>query len=266
MGSYRAEDAKSYEYQGADTFRLTKPGERAQVVFLYSDEASIDGFACHRLENASHYTFVVDCARNPKDDISKCPACAAGDTISTRVFVRMLDLASGKVLIWDKPASFRKTLAGFIHYFNPLYKQKYEITREGSGLETRYQFQSIGDSGISPEQFAELIEKATEAVQNYVRPAEKYQEIKARCENSVAEASKEQVNVSSGQQSAWGQPPQQQNGWGQPPQQSSPQQNGWGQPPQQSAPQQGGWGQPPQQQNGWPQPPQVSWQNNPGNN
>lgn len=256
MGRYNATEAKTMEYQGADTFRL-QPGARSKVVFLYTDEQSIDGWACHRLENASHYTFTIDCARGPKDPIDKCPGCADGAPVYTRVLVRLLEVETGKILIWDKPASFRKELAAKMRYFNPLYTKVFEITRNGSGLNTRYDMQSLeGSSNITEEQYAELVQKAEDACNNYVRPADKYEEIKVRCEQGEAE----QVQVTDNGQANWGQPQQgwgqpQQGGWGQPPQgqpqQGAPQnQQGWGQPPQQ-----GGWGQPPQQ-GGWGQPPQ----------
>lgn len=275
MGRYNATEAKTMEYQGADTFRL-QPGARSKVVFLYTDEQSIDGWACHRLENASHYTFTIDCARGPKDPIDKCPGCADGAPVYTRVLVRLLEVETGKILIWDKPASFRKELAAKMRYFNPLYAKVFEITRNGSGLNTKYDMQSLeGSSNITEEQYAELVQKAEDACNNYVRPADKYAEIKVRCE----QGEEEQVQVTDNSQANWGQPqqgwgqPPQQGGWGQPPQGQPPQnvpqnQQGWGQPPQQNQqgwaqqpPQQGqpqaqqGWGQPPQQ-GGWGQPPQ----------
>lgn len=278
MARYTAEESKAMEYQGADTFRIEKDGGRAQVVFLYTNEASVDGWSCHRLPGANFYTYTVDCPRGPKDPIEKCPACQAGEALSTRVFVRMLDLATGKVMIWDKPASFRKDIAGFMHYFNPLYKQKYEITRTGTGLNTKYNFQSIGDSGIDEAKYQELVNQANEVCDAYVRPIDKYEEVKARSEAAQAE----QVQVEgqqgqSSQQNAWGQnqAPQQgwggqpQNGWGAPPptQNQAPQQ-GWGasqnQTPQQP-PQQNGWTQQPPQQNGWGATPQGAWSNNPQN-
>lgn len=284
MARYTAEESKAMEYQGADTFRIEKDGGRAQVVFLYTNEASVDGWSCHRLPGANFYTYTVDCPRGPKDPVEKCPACQAGEALSTRVFVRMLDLATGKVMIWDKPASFRKDIAGFMHYFNPLYKQKYEITRTGTGLNTKYNFQSIGDSGIDEAKYQELVNQANEVCDAYVRPIDKYEEVKARSE--AAQAEQVQVEGQQGQpsqQNAWGQnqAPQQgwggqpQNGWGAPPstQGQAPQQ-GWGAPqnqppqnqsPQNQSPQQNGWTQQPPQQNGWGATPQGAWSNNPQN-
>ena len=279
MGAYSANEAKSYEFQGADTFRIEKSGDRAQVVFLYTDKNSIDGYACHRLMNASHYTYVVDCARGPKDELDVCPACKDGAPISNRILVKVLDLNSNKVVIWDKPSSFRKTLEGFIYYFPCLYKQKYEITREGQKLDTKYQFQSIGDSGITEEQFQEYCEQAEEAISNYVRPADKYLEIKARVEASLeaagpengAEAPANNIWNNAPAQSGWSQPaPPQNNGWGAPPAQGN-----WSQAPQPAAPQaqapqapvqSGGWGAP--VQGNWSQAPQGNgaWSQNPPTN
>ena len=290
MARYTAEESKSMEYQGAETFRIEKDGGKAQVVFLYTDEKSVDGWSCHRLPGANYYTYTVDCPRGPKDGVDKCPACTAGEPLSTRVFVLMLDITTGKVMIWDKPASYRKEITGLMSYFKPLYKQKFEITREGTGLNTKYRTMPIGDSGLTEAQYKEFVAKANEVCNDYVRPIDKYEEIKAR--SVAAQAEQVQVEAQQGQQApqqnAWGQnmPPQGQAGWGAPqgqPQQQwgapqgQPQQGGWGapqnqapqnMPPQNQAPQgqQGGWapqGQP--QQSGWGAAPNGAWQNNPQN-
>lgn len=283
MARYTAEESKSMEYQGAETFRIENDGGKAQVVFLYTDEKSVDGWSCHRLPGAHFYTYTVDCPRGPKDDVDKCPACKAGEQLSTRVFVLMLDVNSGKVMIWDKPASYRKEITSLMSYYNPLYKQKFEITREGTGLNTKYRTMPIGDSGLTEKQYKDFLAKANEVCDSYVRPIEKYEEIKAR--SLAAQAEQVQVdNQKDGnpQQSAWGQnmPPQggQQNwggapqgnqqGWGAAPQQ------GWGSQPQQAqpsqqAPQQApqpsgqqGWA-PQGSQPGWGAAPNGAWQNNP---
>lgn len=288
MARYTAEESKSMEYQGAETFRIEKDGGKAQVVFLYTDETSVDGWSCHRLPGANYYTYTVDCPRGPKDDVDKCPACKAGEPLSTRVFVLMLDVATGKVMIWDKPASYRKEITSLMNYYKPLYKQKFEITREGTGLNTKYRTMPIGDSGLTEEQYKEFLDKANEVCNDYVRPIDKYDEIKAR--SVAAQAEQVQVDAQQGQQApqqnAWGQnmAPQgapQQNGWGG--MQQAPQQGGWapqgqqttqqwgpqGQ-PQNQAPQNqpGGWapqGQQAPQQNGWNSAPNGAWQNNPQN-
>ena len=291
MARYTAEESKAMEYQGAETFRIEKDGGRAQVVFLYTDAASIDGWAVHRLPGANLYTYTVDCPRGPKDPIDNCPACKAGEALSTRIFVRMLDLSTGKVMIWDKPASFRQTIVGFMHYFPCLYKQKYEITRTGTGLNTKYNFQSIGDSGIDEKQYAELIAQCDEVCGNYVRPIEKYEEVKARSEAAQNEAVQVDNQQGGAPQGAWGQnqaPSYSQNqNWGQQQNFQQPAQN-WGQQQNFQQPAQG-WGQTNQNQQpaqnqqsaqnfqnnspqgqpsanqGWGQAPQGAWTQNPQN-
>lgn len=271
MGIYKASEARQHEFQGADTFRLGKSGDRAQVVFLYTDKDSIDGYTCHRLTNAKFYTYTVDCCKAEK---GSCPACDDNVQQSNRIFVKMLDLTNNKVVIWDRASNFRETLEGFIHYFNPLYGQKYEITKNGEKLKTTYSFQSIGDSGLSEEEYKAYLAKADETIETYVRPAESYDDVKARVETSKANAVEPTPTAS-----AWGAPPQTQGGWGSP----APQQNngGWGAQPsapvqpsaptpapvQPSAPQTG-WGQPaPQAQPAnnapWGNAPQGAWTQNP---
>ena len=242
MAKYQANQASSMEAAGGQGFRITKDGERVRVVFLYDGPESIDGWGCHRYARPSGYTVTMDCPRTPKDPIDDCPACKAGDQLYTRIFVRMLNLNTNEVVIWDRASSFRRDLTGFMQYFNPLYSKVYEITRRGSGLQTQYQYQSLDDSGITPEKYAELVAQADAKAADYVRPVEQYVSIKSEWEN--AKKNSEEVNVQAPQSAnagAWGPPAQ--GAWGQSSQQ--PPQAQWGQAPQNNPAPQGQWGQSP---------------------
>lgn len=244
MAKYTAESANSYESSGGDSFRLQKDGDKARVVFLYAGPDSIDGWACHRFQRGQRgFTYTVDCPRSPKDPLDKCPACVDGHALYTRIMVRMLDLNTNKVTVWDRASSFRKDLLGFMEYFNPLYSKVYEITRRGSGLQTQYQYQSLNDSGITAEQYEEYVKQADEAAASYIRPIDQYQTILGQCKAAAEQEAQEGVQVDSGaaQGQAWGAPPQGQ-AWGQ-----APQAGGWGAPPRMApapTPQNGGWGAP----------------------
>lgn len=277
MAKYTAESAVSFESSGGDSFRLQKDGDKARVVFLYAGPESIDGWACHRFQRGQRgYTYTVDCPRSPKDPLDACPACADKQALYTRIMVRMLNLATGKVTIWDRASSFRKDLVGFMEYFNPLYSKVYEITRRGSGLQTQYSYQSLNDSGLTPEQYEEYVKQADEEASNYVRPIEQYQTILGQCAAAAEEEAKEGVQVDNSQgawgqppmQGAWGQPPQAQGQWGQPPQapwnQQAPAQipmpNGT---PVQTPPPAPATQTPPPAQGQWGQPAQGNWGQNP---
>lgn len=257
MARYSATEQSAYESGGSTGFRLEKDGSKARVIFLYEGPESIDGWACHRFQmGARGYTVTVDCPRQSKDPIEKCPACQDGQQLYTRLFVRMYNLDQNKVEVWDRASGFRTELLGQMAYFNPLYSKIYEITRHGSGLQTRYQLQPLNDSGLTPEQYAEYVKLAEEVAEDIVKPIESYQTTLARALAAKKQDAEEEVKVDSNQaaQGAWGQPPQ--GAWGQPPQQQwgqPPAQGAWGQPPQQQAPSQTppqsapqGWGQPPQ--------------------
>lgn len=279
MAKYEASQVGSFESTRGNTFRLEKDGDKIRVVFLYADPHSIDGWACHRFQKPTGYTHVVDCPRSPKDPLDKCPACADKNQLYTRIFVRMLNLTTNEVTIWDRASSFRKDLTGFMEYFNPLYGKIYEITRRGSGLQTQYTYQSLGDSGITEEKYKELLVRADEVANDYVRPIDSYQTVLADWQSAKDQEAKDAVNVAPAGQpqapGAWGAQPQgypqapgyppqgypQATAPGYPPQQPQgyqpqPQQPpaGYpvdGQPPAQQPPA-GNWGQPPQS---WGQPP-----------
>lgn len=277
MAKYTAAEQSVYESSGVQGFRLEKDNDKARVIFLYEGPESIDGWACHRFQiGQKGYTVSVDCPRSKNDPIEKCPACADNMQLYTRLFVRMFNLNTNKVEIWDRASGFRTELLGMMQYFNPLYGKVYEITRHGSGLQTKYQYQSLNDSGITPEQYAEYVKECDKLTEEYVKPIDSYMSVKQRWEASKNQAAEEEVKVNNGApaQGAWGQP--QQGAWGN--QAPAPQQ-GWGQAPPQGytappapqtpqAPPQQGWGQAPQQPpqapptqapQAAPQAPQQGW-------
>lgn len=282
MAKYSASEASARESSSGGGFRIAKDGEKAKVIFLYAGPESIDGWACHRFGKPNGYTYILDCPRGPKDPLEDCPACKAGEQIYTRLFVRMLNVTTGEVTVWDRASSFRKDLLGFMDYFNPLYSVVYEITRHGSGLDTKYQFQSLpGESGMTEEQYKKYVEEADKKATDMMRPIDQYLAIKKECEEAEKQAKAESVNVQGANpQGAWGTPPQgawgapgqapwqgnnqvppaQQGGWGQAPMQQTPPQ---AQPNQNTPPQQGNWGAPADQQppQNWGQPPQAWGQN-----
>lgn len=281
MAKYNASAAASMESSGGGGFRLAKDNDKAKVVFLYAGPESIDGWACHKFTKPNGFTYTLDCPRAPKDPLEKCPACQAGEQLYTRIFVRMLNVDTGEVTIWDRASSFRKDLIGWMNYFNPLYKVVYEITRHGTGLDTKYQYQSLpGESGMTEEQYNEYVKQAEDKTVEFLRPIDTYLSVKNEVESAEKQAAEEGVNVQNnaapagawgapGQTPGWGAPnqnwgaaPGAPGAWGAPAQAQTPQNNapaqapaqGWGQAPAQNttAPQGNApaWGQAPQ---GWGQ-------------
>lgn len=276
MAKYSADTASALEMGGGAGFRLKSDNEKARVVFLYEGPSSIDGWAVHRFTKPNGATTVVDCPRSPKDPVDMCPACKAHAQLYTRIYVRMLNLATNEVTVWDRAASFRKDLTGFMEYFNPLYSKVYEITRRGSGLQTTYTYQSLNDSGLTKEQYEEYSARADEFASTLIRPSDSFENVYQDWLAAKEAAENEQVNV--GQQAApgaWGPAPgaAAPGNWGQAPQAPAPQAGGWGQAP--AAPPAGNWGQAPTQAppaapapqsappaGNWGQPPQ-GWGQNP---
>lgn len=265
MARYTAQEQSAYESSGVQGFRLEKDGDRARVVFLYAGPESIDGWACHRFQiGTKGYTVTMDCPRTSADPIEKCPACKAGEQLYTRLFVRLYNLNTNKVEIWDRASGFRTELVAKMAYFNPLYSKVFEITRQGSGLQTKYNFQSLNDSNFTQEQYEEYVKQAEEVADSYVKPIDSYQSLLQRSQASKEQAAQEAVQVNPTQAAnnawappaqgtpMWGQAPAQNQSWGQAPAQAPAQVTppqatpGWGQAP-------AGWGQAPAQNQTAPQ-------------
>lgn len=68
----------------------------------------------------------------------ECPGCAEGNRASVRYLVNALDVVEGKVIPLVLPKTAAQIVLKKYERYNTLLDRDYEITRDGTGLETTY--------------------------------------------------------------------------------------------------------------------------------
>lgn len=121
-------------------FSLKNDGEEAYVRFVANTTDDFNIVQVHEVDSGN-YKRKVNCLREAKDPIDKCPFCETGiSPVRQKFFVYLVkytfDQSTGNVaatpMIWERPTSFASDLASKITtYGAPLSNHVFKITRHG---------------------------------------------------------------------------------------------------------------------------------------
>lgn len=110
----------------------------------------------------------VNCLRDPREPLDKCPLCAMGEKVKQKCFIKMIqydDMGVGKAVVWDRPAGvYVPKLKSYMDNYGPLSNIMCKIVRHGSGLDTTYDI----IPNINPQVYNEAnFPKNTNAFNNF---------------------------------------------------------------------------------------------------
>lgn len=122
-----------------------KPDSEAIVRFAYSSNDEYELRTVHEVQINGKYNR-VHCLRTPWEPVDKCPLCKAENRPQTRFFVRLIEYVKDETgnikavaKVWDRPASFAKTLTSYLQEYGDLGQVVFKVKRRGSGLDTTYE-------------------------------------------------------------------------------------------------------------------------------
>ena len=126
-------------------FVLKNDGDEAIVRFMHQSPADFEGYTVHNVTIGGKNRKIKCLRDSVKDPIDNCPLCKAGKPIQDRMFVHLLEYVKdeqGNIValprVWERPASFNKTLIDSINEYGPLEETIYKIKRNGTGQSTTY--------------------------------------------------------------------------------------------------------------------------------
>lgn len=137
---------------------LKADGDSIIVRFPYRSINDIEINETHLviLPSGNRYGTRIECTG---DD--KCPLCAQGEKIQSRVFVKgiiyVVDKATNQVKllngVWDRPSAFADIeLSALLQDYGDLTRYLFKIRRAGSGTATRYTIAPVLDTNVyNPE-------------------------------------------------------------------------------------------------------------------
>lgn len=141
MGRVRYDEVDKYGGQGgAGFFSLKDDGDSAKVRFLYSGVDDIEAFAVHEIKGEDGRKRYVNCLRDYRDPIDKCPFCREKKQTQVKLFIPIYNVDEDKVQIWERGKKFvQKMVSVCSRYSNsntPLCAYEFDIERSGKKGDT----------------------------------------------------------------------------------------------------------------------------------
>ena len=159
MGRFSYEEADHYGSNGGGSyFKLSNDGDVARVRLLGYTMDDFPGYACHEVMIGDSRR-VVNCLREYKDPVDKCPFCAAKKKVVAKLYIPLFNIDANEVQVWERGKSFFKILSGYITRHKNVVRFVTEIERSGKAgsTSTTYQlYEAVDDEpddSISLEDF-----------------------------------------------------------------------------------------------------------------
>jgi len=152
-------------------FTLRDDGDEAVVRFMHDNTSTFDIVACHSINIDGKYR-KVNCIRDPREPLDRCPFCNNGIKIENRFFIHLIQydkdqngniVASAK--IWERSLAYAKQLANLIQEYGPLSDCIFKVRRDGAkgSMDTKYQIMFASPQVYRPD----LYPKRPELFENY---------------------------------------------------------------------------------------------------
>lgn len=124
-----------------------QPGERAIVRFAIESDNDFDIYTLHTVENAEKKQMKVDCIRDLRDTVDKCPFCKNNIKIEQKCYIKLIRYYQNsdgtftpKAQVWERNvrSSIVNDLRNYLNDYGDLSAIVCAITRTGTGLDTKY--------------------------------------------------------------------------------------------------------------------------------
>lgn len=165
MARFRYSDADKYgSGSGTRFFSLKDDKDTAQVRFMYSSVDDIECFAVHQLDvkGEAFKKRYVNCLREYRDPLDKCPFCAAKMGTRVKLMVPLYNVDTETVQLWDKGKKFINQLTSLCGRYSsadtPLCAHIFEIERNGKAKDqsTTYSIYEISKDDTILEDLPEV--------------------------------------------------------------------------------------------------------------
>lgn len=128
-------------------FSLKNDGDEAIVRIMHDSINDFDILTTHQISEDGKYRGRVSCLRTPREDISKCPLCAANAPVQQRMYIHLIQYVqdeTGKIVpqaaVWERSVSYANQIKSYIDSYGPMSDVICKIVRHGrpGDQQTRY--------------------------------------------------------------------------------------------------------------------------------
>lgn len=139
----------SKNFDSVKFFKLENDNDEAIVRIMHDSINDFDILTTHTVSEDGRYRGKVSCLRDPREDITKCPLCAANIPVEQRMFIHLIryyvDAQTGNIVpqaeVWDRSVSYANQIKSYIDNYGPMSDIICKIIRHGKANEktTRYE-------------------------------------------------------------------------------------------------------------------------------
>lgn len=154
-------------------FTLGGDGDEAIVRFMHDSTDSFDIVSTHSITVNGKFRN-INCIRDPREPLDKCPLCARGDRINNRIYIHLIEYVVdpttnqvvAKPRVWDRSLSYAQTLKNYLDNYGPLSDMICKIIRHGArgSMQTTYEIVPNLNKQIYPDN---VYVKPANAFENY---------------------------------------------------------------------------------------------------
>lgn len=128
-------------------FKLEDDNDEAIVRIMHDSTADFDILTTHQISEDGKYRGRVSCLRNPREELTKCPLCAANVPVQQRMYIHLLWYVPGEngtivpqAAVWERSISYANQIKSYIDSYGPMSDVICKIVRHGKkgDQSTRY--------------------------------------------------------------------------------------------------------------------------------
>lgn len=128
-------------------FNLKNDNDEAIVRIMHDSINDFEILTTHEIREDGKYRGRVNCIRNPKDDLNKCPLCAANVPVNQRMYIHLIHYVpdeNGNIIpkakIWERNVFYANQIKSYIDNYGPMSDIICKIVRKGKpgDQKTRY--------------------------------------------------------------------------------------------------------------------------------
>lgn len=119
-------------------FSLKNDGEEAVVRIMHDSVDTFEILTTHEVREDGKYRGRVNCLRDPREDISKCPLCAANVPLAQRIYIRLIHYVpdqNGNIIpqaeVWERSIQYATRIKSYIDNYGPMSDVICKIIRHG---------------------------------------------------------------------------------------------------------------------------------------
>lgn len=145
----RNENNNSNNFQ-VKFFSLKNDNDEAIVRIMHDSVDDFEILTTHEIRENGAYKGKVNCLRDPREDISKCPLCAANVPVQQRIYIHLIHYVrdeQGNIIpqaeVWERSVLYATKIKSYIDNYGPMSDIICKIIRHGRAGDQKTSYEIV---------------------------------------------------------------------------------------------------------------------------